>query len=153
MCTLPSTDSNLNWYKVMSKSQIFNLTSLQEPVLISTAHVGLPGDTVVYQYGFGKPQGPVSLGGNSIGIYRRFADHMLNYFSINLNKRLVRNILNLIGYFIQENFILDFRRIERSSYYKKGNQTNLKRARTAAFCNAVHSKHTWDGQIGRSQRT
>jgi len=86
----------------MSKSQIFNLTSLQEPVLISTAHVGLPGDTVVYQYGFGQPQGPVSLGGNSIGIYRRFADHMLNYFSINLNKRLVRNILNLFGYFIQE---------------------------------------------------
>jgi hypothetical protein len=76
----------------MSKSQIFDLTSLQEPVLISTAHVGLPGDTVVYQYGFGRPQGPVSLEGNSVGIYRRFAEHMLHYYSINANKRLVRQV-------------------------------------------------------------
>jgi len=66
----------------MSKESIFNLTGLQEPVLISEAHVGLPGDTVVYQYGFGQPQGPVSAGKYAIGIFQRFAEFFKKQFNV-----------------------------------------------------------------------
>ncbi|CAB3372325.1 Hypothetical predicted protein [Cloeon dipterum] len=82
------SDFNLDWYNLLFKQSIFNLTELREPVLISKAHVGLPGDTTVFQYGFGQPQGPLNLGPNSVGIYQRFAEYVKKQLDLNEQEKI-----------------------------------------------------------------
>ncbi|XP_059488020.1 protein O-linked-mannose beta-1,4-N-acetylglucosaminyltransferase 2-like [Neocloeon triangulifer] len=75
-------DVNSAWYSLLSAQRIFKLSELKEPVLISEVYTGLPGSTVVFQYGFGQPQGAVSQAGNSVGIYQRFSQFVKNRLKI-----------------------------------------------------------------------
>ncbi|KAF4517074.1 hypothetical protein B566_EDAN006391, partial [Ephemera danica] len=66
----PRTYSMDSLYQLFSKEEILKP---REPVLYLKALTGLPSDTVGYQYGFKRTQGPLPLPPHARSIFQRFA--------------------------------------------------------------------------------
>ncbi|XP_022184334.2 protein O-linked-mannose beta-1,4-N-acetylglucosaminyltransferase 2 [Nilaparvata lugens] len=133
-------ESHAEWYDLFSSEPPLNLKALKESVCFRKLHTGLSRESLWFQYGFKKVQGPILESSLNGPVLRKFRNFILkgfnivrsNYYRPNnavfISRKLSRKILN-------ENYVIE----SISKSFDESN-ANIKNGFTVKVVDAMQNK-------------